>query len=169
MQHMVLHNHPTLSIAMERLACLNNSRDMVCRWGPSPSTYCLCPGPHRWCTTCLFVFLHPPFLIPLGDSFFCTFPTTPVKVLRLLQKTTMKSNKRKTFLICPYNNGYKTQAKFPKLQINQELCVWSCKLTNTNVIRAHLIARWACTSIAAYSVDASIRAYGRVHFTLIDI
>ena len=28
-------------------------------------------------------FLHPPFLPPSGDSFFCTFPTNPAKVFRV--------------------------------------------------------------------------------------
>ena len=30
-------------------------------------------------------FLHPPFLPPSGDSFFCTFPTNPAKVLGLIK------------------------------------------------------------------------------------
>ena len=58
----------------------------ACSWGPSPSTQQVLgssPGPRR-CTACAF-FLHPPFLPPSGDSFFCTFPTNPAKVLGVNQ------------------------------------------------------------------------------------
>ena len=49
---------------------------MACSWGPSASTRQvpgLSPG-HGGGAVRTF-FLHPPFLPPSGDSFFCTFPT----------------------------------------------------------------------------------------------
>ena len=61
---------------------------MACSWGPSPSTRQvpgLSPGPGG-CAARAF-FLHPPFLPPSGDSFFCTFPTQP-KVRLGLNNTT---------------------------------------------------------------------------------
>ena len=78
MQHMVLHNHPTLSIGREKLACLNSP--LACSPGPSPSTRQvpgLSPGPGG-CAARAF-FLHPPFLPPSGDSFFAPSPPNPRK------------------------------------------------------------------------------------------
>ena len=81
-QHVVLRNRPTLPLGAERLACLNSPP--TCSWGPSPSTRQVpgsSPGPGG--RTARAFFLHPPFLYPLGDSFFRTFPTKPVVRLGL--------------------------------------------------------------------------------------
>ena len=59
MQHVVLRNHPTLSIGTERLACLNNP--MACSWRPSPSTRQV-PGSSPLPRTCCVRFLSPPSL-----------------------------------------------------------------------------------------------------------
>ena len=72
---MVLRNRPTLSIGMERLACSPSTRQV-----PSSSPRSSGRAAHAF-------FLHPPFLPPSGDSFFCTFPTKPTKVLGLLYTT----------------------------------------------------------------------------------
>ena len=57
---------------------------MACSWGPLPSTRQVpgsSPGPGG--STAHAFFLHPPFLPPLGDSPFCTFPTKPTGRLGL--------------------------------------------------------------------------------------
>ena len=83
MQHMVLHNPPTLPIGTERLACLNSPPGV--QLGSSPSTRQvpgLSPGWGGHAASAFF--LCPPFLPPSGDSFFRTFPTNPAKVLALI-------------------------------------------------------------------------------------
>ena len=70
---------------------------MACSGGPSPSTRQV-PGSSPGSggrAACAF-FLHPPFLPPSGDSFFCTFPTNPAKVLGLLYTTSMVYNNPNT-------------------------------------------------------------------------
>ena len=84
-QHVVLHNRPTLPIGTERLACLNSPHGDGAAGDPRLArgrSRVRAPGP-AGALRALF-FLHPPFLPPSGDSFFCTFPTKPVKpVVRL--------------------------------------------------------------------------------------
>ena len=93
---MVLHNQPTLSIGTERLACLNSPHGVQLgtlaykRQVPGSS-----PGYGGRAARAFF--LHPPFLPPLGDSFFFrTFPTNPAKVLGLLYTTGLVYNNPNT-------------------------------------------------------------------------
>ena len=78
----MLRNRPTLSIGTERLACLNSP--LACSTRQVPGSR---PEPRARQVSCARFFLHPPFLPPPGDSFLCTFPTKPTKVLGLLYTT----------------------------------------------------------------------------------
>ena len=78
-------------------ACLSKQAPLACSGGPSPSTRQvpdLSPGSGGRAARDFF--LHLPFLPPSGDSFFCTFPTNPAKVLGLLYTTSMVYNNPNT-------------------------------------------------------------------------
>ena len=61
---------------------------MACSWAPSPSTrQVLGSSPEPGGRAARAFFLHPPFLPPSGDSFFCTFPTKPTGRLGLKHTT----------------------------------------------------------------------------------
>ena len=84
MQHMVLHNRPTLSMGTERLACLN-SPPLACSWRPSPSTRQVpgsSPGSGGCAAAARAFFLHPPFLPPSGELF-SHLPHQPHKPVRV--------------------------------------------------------------------------------------
>ena len=68
-------------------ACLSKQPPWRAAGGPSPSTRQI-PGssPGSGGRAARAFFLHPPFLPPSEDSFFCTFPTNPAKVLGLKVK-----------------------------------------------------------------------------------
>ena len=92
--HVVLHNRPTLSIAMERLTCLN-----ILPWGAAGDPRLTCgrsrvralapPGVLR------MLFSPPSLPSSFGRHFFNTFPTTPVTVLGLRSHKGHKRSKGK--------------------------------------------------------------------------
>ena len=125
---MVLRNRPTLSIGTERLACL---ACLACSPGPSPSTRQV-PGssPGSGARAACAFFLHPPFLPPAGESFFCTFPTKPMKVFGL---------NFKQFRSC----------HLFKLSVSSSLLVWTgWSMTSsfkTNYNLQNLLTNWVTT------------------------